>query len=187
LTAAEFLSRLITMLDAAGIPHMLAGSFASAYHGTPRATQDIDVVIDPTPASLESFVAQLTAAGYYVDADRARAALEPRRQFNVIDSGSGWKADLIVRKSRPFSREEFKRRSPATVLGVDVFMATAEDTILAKLEWAALTDSERQLADVTGILGVKGASLDRGYIERWASDLGVLGLWQRLSGPSWNA
>lgn len=171
------------MLEAADIPHMLAGSFASAYHGTPRATQDIDVVIDPTLPALEAFVAHASAAGYYVDADRARAALEQRHQFNVIDAGSGWKADLIVRKSRPFSREEFKRRSPATVLGVELFMATAEDTILAKLEWAAHTDSERQLADVTGMLGVKGASLDRGYIERWARELGVLGLWQRLADP----
>lgn len=184
MTAAAFLSRLIAMLDAAGIPHMLAGSFASAYHGTPRATQDIDVVIDPAPRALESFVAQVSAAGYYVDADRAHAALAQRRQFNVIDAGSGWKADLVVRKDRAFSREEFKRRAPATVLGVDVFMASAEDTILTKLEWAARTDSERQLADVTGMLGVKGATLDGRYIERWAKDLGVLGLWQRLSGPS---
>jgi hypothetical protein len=183
LTAAEFLFRLATMLDAAGIPHMLAGSFASAYHGTPRATQDIDLVIDPTPKALDAFVARVSDAGYYVDADRARAALEQRRQFNVVDAASGWKADLVVRKGRPFSREEFARRAPATVLGVDVFVASAEDTILAKLEWAARTDSERQLTDVAGILSVKGGSLDRAYIERWAQDLGVLGLWRRLAGP----
>ena len=172
MTAAEFLFRLATMLDAAGIPHMLAGSFASAYHGTPRATQDIDLVIDPTPKALDAFVARVSGAGYYVD-----------RQFNVVDAASGWKADLVVRKSRPFSREEFARRAPATVLGVDVFVASAEDTILAKLEWAARTDSERQLTDVAGILSVKGGSLDRAYIERWAQDLGVLGLWRRLAGP----
>jgi len=86
------------MLDAAGIPHLLAGSFASAYHGTPRATQDIDVVVDPTREALDAFVAQVSDAGYYVDADRARAALEQRRQFNVIDAHSGWKADLVVRE-----------------------------------------------------------------------------------------
>jgi len=181
LTAAEFLSRLVAMLDAAGMPHMLAGSFASAFHGTPRATQDIDLVIDATPVALDVFVAHASDSGYYVDADRALEALRRRRQFNVIDARSGWKADLVVRKERLFSREEFARRVPATVLGVALFVASAEDTILAKLEWAARTDSERQLMDVAGILRVKQAALDREYIDRWARALGVVDLWQRVS------
>lgn len=181
MTAAQFLSRLVAMLDAAGIRHMLAGSFASAFHGTPRATQDIDLVIDATRVALDVFVTQAAAAGYYVDADGAREALRQRRQFNIIDARSGWKADLVVRKERLFSREEFGRRVPATVLGVALFVASAEDTILAKLEWAARTDSERQLMDVAGILRVKRAALDRDYIDRWARALGVVDLWQRVS------
>ncbi len=45
----EFLSRVVALLDNAGIPHMLAGSMASTFHGEPRMTRDIDMVIDPTP------------------------------------------------------------------------------------------------------------------------------------------
>jgi hypothetical protein len=57
-------------------------------------------------------------------------------------------------------------------------VATAEDTILSKLEWAKKGGgSERQLTDVRGIVDVKGRDLDRAYIERWANDLGVLELW----------
>jgi hypothetical protein len=67
------------------------------------------------------FVSQVSKAGYYVDANHAREALRQRRQFNVIDAASGWKADLIVRKERAFSREEFRRRLPAKVLGVDLW------------------------------------------------------------------
>jgi hypothetical protein len=48
------LLRLVAMLDAAGMPHMLTGSFASAFHGTPRATQDIDFVIDATRVALDA-------------------------------------------------------------------------------------------------------------------------------------
>jgi hypothetical protein len=47
---------------------------------------------------------------YYVDADTAREALQRRSQFNVIDMGTAWKADLIIRKARAFSVEEFARR-----------------------------------------------------------------------------
>ena len=46
---------MIAALDAAGIPHMLTGSFASGYHGAPRASQDIDLVIAPSEAQIQQF------------------------------------------------------------------------------------------------------------------------------------
>ena len=39
--------RFAALLEVAGMPYMLTGSFASGYHGAPRATQDIDLVISP--------------------------------------------------------------------------------------------------------------------------------------------
>ena len=48
ITQKEFLERLVRFLDRAGIPYMVAGSMSSSLHGRPRATQDADVVIDPT-------------------------------------------------------------------------------------------------------------------------------------------
>jgi hypothetical protein len=44
LTTGILFSRVIGALDRAGIRYMLTGSFASSYHGSPRATQDIDIV-----------------------------------------------------------------------------------------------------------------------------------------------
>ena len=38
---------------------------------------------------------------------------------------------------KPFSVEELRRREPADLLGTPGFVATAEDVVLAKLEWAA--------------------------------------------------
>ncbi len=65
--AAAFLARLIEALDRAGVPHMLAGSFASSLHGTPRATQDVDLVIDPTFQSLDPLLAALGGEGGRVE------------------------------------------------------------------------------------------------------------------------
>ncbi len=176
------MARLVAALDGAQIPHMVAGSFASVHHGVPRATQDIDVVIAPSGAALKAFVAGLSPQAYYVSEEAALDALRRRSMFNVIDLATGWKVDLIVRKSRPFSVEEFRRRLPVRLLGVDAFVATPEDTILTKLEWAAMSGSERQLRDVAGVLAVKGAELDVRYIEHWAADLGVLELWRKVVG-----
>ena len=178
----RFLSRIVAALDGVGVPHMLAGSFASGIHGTPRSTQDIDIIVDPTFDSLDRFLEALAGDDAYFDADVARDELKRRGQFNVIDTGTFWKADLIFRKARPFSRSELDRRVPAKVLGVDVFVATAEDTVLAKLEWSKLGESERQLRDVSGIVQVKGAALDLAYVERWLDELGVRELWDRVRG-----
>jgi hypothetical protein len=89
---------------------MLTGSFASAYYGSPRSTQDIDLVIVATPEQLRTFVQSLPRSEYYADIDAALEAHKNESMFNVIDMQSGWKIDLIIRKSRAFSQEEFSRR-----------------------------------------------------------------------------
>jgi hypothetical protein len=166
---------------------MVAGSLASTYHGEPRATHDIDLVIDPSREALLRFARELDPADFYVSREAAAEAWARRGLFNVVDLGSGWKVDLILRKERPFSLAEFSRRIPATILGTSVFVASAEDTILSKLEWARAGASERQLRDVLGVIEVSGGSLDRSYVERWADALGVRELWERAlaeAGPS---
>ncbi|WP_394843030.1 hypothetical protein LZC95_39000 [Pendulispora brunnea] len=160
---------------------MIAGSLASSAHGIPRSTHDIDIVIDPTFASLEHLLKLLATKDRYVDPDKARAEFLRRGQFNVIDMTTGWKADLIFRKARPFSRSEIDRSSEQEILGVHVLAASAEDTILSKLEWAAKSgESERQLRDVRGILDTQGDALDFAYIEQWLDELGVRELWDRV-------
>lgn len=182
MSVGELLSRIAAHLDAAGVPYMVAGSFASTYHGVPRSTHDVDIIIDPTGASLAALLALLPEADYYVDHDAARDALRRRSTFNVIDMASGWKIDLIIRKARPFSVEEMARRQRGELFGSTVAIASAEDAIIAKLEWAKLGDSERQLRDVEGMLAVRAATLDLTYIEKWVADLGLETQWARARG-----
>ena len=42
----ELLSLVVGTLQDLEIPFMLTGSLAGSYHGSPRATQDVDLVID---------------------------------------------------------------------------------------------------------------------------------------------
>lgn len=174
------LAAIVRELDRAGILHMLAGSFASSYHGDPRTTNDIDLVIAPTLESLEAFVRSLDPAAYYVSEEAALDAFERQGQFNVVVLESGWKVDLILRKDRAFSHSEFERREAASIDETQVFVATAEDTIVAKLEWARAGESERQLRDVAGILELRSSELDVDYIERWVEELGLGAEWTRV-------
>jgi hypothetical protein len=99
MSAGGLLAAVIRELDGAGIPHMLVGSFASSVLGAPRATQDIDLVIDPTPEALDRFVAAFDADRVYIGPS-SQEALARRDQFNLIDTTSGWKVDLVIRKDR---------------------------------------------------------------------------------------
>ena len=176
---ARFLGKLVGRLDSAGIPHMLTGSVASTYFGEPRQTRDVDLVVDPDPAALDRFAAAWKDDGY-LDASVAREALAAGGMFNVLDFETGWKADLIVRKKRAFSASEFDRRRPARLLGVDTWIASPEDVILSKLEWAGQSGSTRQLDDATAVVRVTAGALDLAYLERWARDLAVEGLLARV-------
>jgi len=69
MSARDVFRRITAALDQAGIAYMLSGSFASAYYGAPRSTQDIDLVIVATPAKLRAFVQGLSSAEYYADLD----------------------------------------------------------------------------------------------------------------------
>ncbi|MGH7551236.1 MAG: hypothetical protein ACREMD_07980 [Gemmatimonadota bacterium] len=169
---------MIGALERADIPYMLTGSFASSYHGAPRATQDIDFVVAPTADQIRALVRLLPESEYYVDEDAALDAQKREGQFNIIDFATGWKLDLIVRKSRPFSRQEFERRSVVEFQGRKLSIATAEDVVIAKLEWAKLGGSKRQLEDAAGILRIRVGELDLEYIRRWVQQLGLETEWE---------
>jgi hypothetical protein len=174
----EVLRRVTAALDRAGVAYMLTGSFASAYYGSLRSTQDIDLVVSATPAQLRVFIESLPDGEYYADLGAALDAYERESLFNVLDLKTGWKIDLIIRKSRAFSREEFGRRRSVSLQEAPFFVASAEDVILAKLEWSKLAQSQRQIEDAAGILQIQRKSLDRPYLEQWIRDLGLEKEWK---------
>jgi hypothetical protein len=88
--------------------------------------------------------------------------------------------DLIVRKERPFSRTEFERREPASLLGIEVSLASAEDVLIAKMEWAGMADSALQREDALQLVERAAERLDMAYVERWVEELGLDAEWALL-------
>jgi hypothetical protein len=175
----EFLRRVSAALETAEIPYMLTGSLASSMYGVPRSTNDIDLIVAPSPAQLRKFVEICRRFKYHVGEDAA-SAVARGDQFNVVDFPNGWKADLIIRKEREFSVVEFERRETHEVGGLRLTIATPEDVLLAKLEWAKIGESERQLSDAAGILRMQSGKLDLVYIQHWVTLLGVQQQWLTL-------
>jgi hypothetical protein len=130
-------------LEEVGVPYMITGSVASSVHGVPRATQDIDVVIEPTREQLVALMHRFEEPAYDADVEEALDAFRRRSMFSIIDRRGIWKIDFILRKSRPFSKKEFDRRL------------------------------QRQLRDAAGIIEIQGEKLNNDYGERWAAALDV--------------
>jgi len=92
-----------------------------------------------------------------------------------------FKVDVFISKQRPFDRAQFERKA-AQVVATEpertACVASAEDTVLTKLEWYRLGGevSERQWRDVQGVLKVQAAGLDLAYLRRWAAELQVADL-----------
>lgn len=168
----DFLQRIVKILDNNGIPYMLSGSLGSGFHGQPRATNDADIIIDPSDEQLMSFVSSL-GPDYYVSKEAATQALNDNSMFNIIDIQTGWKADLIIRKKRAYSKQEFSRRKNTTLMGMNLWILSPEDSILSKLEWSQDRDSQMQLKDALGVIMVQWESLDFDYMKKWAKELGL--------------
>jgi len=176
---SEVLRKITAALDHAGIAYMLTGSLASAMYGALRSTMDIDIVIAAGRDEVKRLVQLLPEREYYVEVDSALTAHDHESMFNVVDLANNWKVDLIFRKSRGFSQEEFRRRRSMNVEGIPVFVASAEDVVLAKIEWSKLAGSQRQIEDVAAILRLQWSRLDQNYLERWIAELNVQREWEQ--------
>lgn len=157
---------------------MIAGSFASNLHGMPRATNDADIIVVLTHEHIDCLRKKLEG-NFYFDSESAVAALNEQLMFNVVHFETGFKIDLIIRKSRPFSHEEFRRRIRAPFHEIEPWFTSVEDTILTKLEWSKLGDSERQFLDAVYVARV-AKKLDFSYLQRWASELQIVEQLDRL-------
>lgn len=180
MSLTAFVRRVVEVLDQAGVSYMLTGSLAAAYYAVPRATQDVDLVIETTELGVDRLVRDLLAAGWYVDRDAAVQAWRDRGQFNAIEPATGWKADFIVRKDRSYSEEEFRRRQRMSLIGLELTVASLEDVVISKLEWSKLGGSALQQRDVVQLVERTWSHLDREYLETWIARLGLDSEWQAV-------
>lgn len=168
MSQAELFSAMIDVLNELGIAHMLVGSHASSFYGEARSTHDIDLVIDLDPDKITELVSRFRPPRYYF----SEAALREGRMANLIDTETGDKVDCFILDDDPLNRTAFSRRIKQTILGLQVSLASAEDTILSKLRWSELAGgSQRQLADVREILRNQKNRLDIGYLYRQAESM----------------
>lgn len=175
--------KVIKAFNQLGIPYLIGGSFASTVYGDARSTMDADLVADIQPSQIPSLVT-LLGDEFYISAEMILDAIQHTSNFNLVHLETMFKVDVFLLKRRPYDLIQMERRV-AQSLGDgpedQAYFCTAEDIILAKLEWYRLGDqvSERQWRDILGVLNLQSDRLDYDYLKKWASALGVNDLLDR--------
>jgi len=178
------LKPVAAVLERLGVRHYVGGSVASTVHGAIRSTMDVDLVCELRVEQIEPFLAAF-GDDFYVSPQAVRHAVEHRSCFNLIHLPTAYKVDVFVSRGRPFDVSAMTRavlRPLAEEDPLRVPVATAEDSIIAKLEWFRLGDesSQRQWDDVSRLVALHGPSLDVAHMRRMAESVGVLDLLGRL-------
>ena len=175
--------QVVDVLEKLGIDYVIGGSLASALHGVARATMDSDIVANFKEEHVVPFVEALKST-FYVDDEMIRDAIRTNRSFNVVHLATLFKVDIFIAKDREFDRLQIGRRSSyllSAERNENAYVASAEDTILAKLEWYRMGDevSDRQWKDILGVIKVQAGSLDLEYLRRGANLLKVADLLEK--------
>jgi predicted nucleotidyltransferase len=178
------LSQVTAILEQQNISYVLVGSFASSIHGMYRSTADIDILADIHTEQIRTLF-EILQTSFYVDEHAMRDAVAQGRSFNAIHFDSVFKVDIFIAGADEFALTQLKRRQLRKISPEKddaLYVASAEDTVLAKLRWyrAGHETSNTQWNDVLGVLGASGSYLDLEYLHTWASKLGIEDLLQKV-------
>ena len=135
---AKTLRELADVLAATGSEHVLIGGLAVGYHGRPRATLDVDLLV-PGKKLIDVREA-LEAKGYEVKPFPGMI-----RTYRAEDPSGESVADIVSREANPTLREAARHFEAATLFGhpVNVIRRGA----LVALKFHAIVSPERKLAD----------------------------------------
>lgn len=180
--AVDIALKVASALTSVGAEYFLGGSLASSLQGEPRATNDIDFVIE-LPVGRTNALRDALGSDFEVDTDMLRDAVLHARSANAFYLPVVTKIDFFGRGYEPFDESEFSRRRAVVVRasGETIVVKSAEDTVLRKLLWFREGGevSEKQWRDIVSVLRISGASMDDAYLSSWASRLQLDTLLQR--------
>ena len=118
---------------------------------------------------------------YYLTEKSILEAIEFKNMFNLLEAEHGGKVDFWILTEEPFDRSRFSRRNIEEINELKIQVSSAEDTILAKLNWAELSGgSEKQFGDALRVYEVQYQEFDYDYLESWVKKLNLEKIWKRL-------
>jgi len=183
-TQRDILKKITTLLETHHIPYMLTGAWSVIYYGRPRASHDIDIVVEIKPEKLETVILLFSSldTDFTVQPEMIRQAVAGGQKFfQVVYLPTLVKIDFWLLQNDAFDQARFVRRQTVTILNQRMTTPTAEDTILKKLLWYRQAKLEKHLVDAAFVHQIQKNNLDRNYLTKWAKKLKVEKLLKEVS------
>jgi hypothetical protein len=191
----RFYLDILQTLERLGIQHVIIGAFAGTSYGVTRTTFDIDIVVELKEPQIIALADAYPSPRFYADPEQMRDAIRWGTLFNIIDSSTGRKVDLIPLTMKPgydFALAQRIRRDISMTDGatVSAWFARPEDVIVGKLmAWSegGSFKHESDIRDIWVAIQLEddpdlSAMFDVEYVDAWAKHLGenVEQFWQNL-------
>jgi hypothetical protein len=170
----QVLAELLAAMGEAKLDAALLGGYAVVTWGVPRATFDVDALVEADDERLRAAFAALERRGFAVDEvyktgwrdhvrDMPLVKVQVFREERVVCG------DLFL-VATPLQRSAFARCRTIELPGIAgaVRVVSPADLILFKL----LAGRPKDRLDVQNVLAVQGVP-DAGYLREWAKRLGV--------------
>ncbi len=158
---------VIKACEKENVDHMLTGAFAFNFYGLPRATKDVDIVVDVSGTnSIKNLITSLEPDIQFNNQVQFDTLTWCRRHIGTPTSDTTLQIELFELFDDEFVQSQFHRKQRLMLPQIDIpsWIPTPEDIIVQKLRWARPKD----LDDARDILAVQGPeTLDMPYIENW--------------------
>ncbi|MFH0774710.1 MAG: nucleotidyltransferase [bacterium] len=165
----DIIAKILKITQKLQIPIMFMGGIATSIWAEPRATYDIDGVVDVI--DMEKFLKELSKEGFTYDKNKPIKLIQNLPFITLGYSIKGYEVyvDLFLSKTK-YVKESLIKKQEVNVSGITIPVISPDDLILYKL----LAGRNRDIEDVRQILSICKDRLDMKYIKKWASELGVM-------------
>lgn len=179
---AELLKVITSLLSKHKIPYMITGAWSVIYYGRPRASHDIDFVVDLKPEDVEKVLQAflILSPDFSFDKDAIKEAVNQKNIFQIFHLPTMLKFDCWLLQNNSFDKSRFPRKRRIKLLGQFMYIASMEDTILQKLRWYKESKIEKHLVDAAFVYQIQRKKLDRKYLKIWIINLGIKRYYQEM-------
>jgi hypothetical protein len=149
------------------VPHALIGGLAVSLRGQPRLTADVDIVVAVDLDRALELIAVLDTSDFRPLFEDVAEVVQRSFILPLRHRSTHVKVDLSIGLSG-FEKRAVARAEICHVAGILIPVATTEDLLIMK----SLAARPRDDQDLEGLVIAQGDSLDWGYCEQTAAELG---------------
>ncbi|MBU3978653.1 nucleotidyl transferase AbiEii/AbiGii toxin family protein [Patescibacteria group bacterium] len=179
----QLLKDITSFLEKNKIPYMITGAWSVIFYGRPRASHDIDFVVEIHEHDIDRIIKIFNTLSqeFLIQQDLIKDAILEKKMFNILHLSSMLKLDFWILQDDEFNKLRFSRKKKEKILNQNMHIASPEDTILKKLLWYEESKIEKHIVDAAFVYQIQKENLDKKYLIKWAKKQKTTKLLKELS------